>query len=313
MNDETLPDLAKSRISEIRDVEIIVFLWNMTPQYHCFEGTCQLSPKLRYRYLAASKLCKILWEDVPLIKQRVSVECIRLLVSAFYFCFAVAHATIPSCVHRNIVDPSGDYDPDGGGGLQPFPVQCVVVHHNQEDDTAVDDNSPKRVSLSTYHLCCPQWRTGGNRRVMNSNIFNMQSSLVSFLSHGYGDDVLFAYSSLSYVLYCFALHCIVLPCILLHCTVTQIAKFVWPTWGPPGSWRPQVGPTLAPWILLSGKLLHGAVPYRVARVLHCTHGDVMTWKCCHMTPIITIGLFILSRGTSLIWSTSPPVPDRASL
>ena len=33
---------------------------------------------------------------------------------------------------------------------------------------------------------------------------------------------------------------------------TQIARFVWPTWGPPGSWRPQGGPKLAPWTLLSG-------------------------------------------------------------
>ena len=32
----------------------------------------------------------------------------------------------------------------------------------------------------------------------------------------------------------------------------QIAKFMGPTWGPPGSWRPQMGPMLAPWILLSG-------------------------------------------------------------
>ena len=38
----------------------------------------------------------------------------------------------------------------------------------------------------------------------------------------------------------------------LTTTGSQIAKFMWPTWGPPGSWRPQVGPTLAPWILLSG-------------------------------------------------------------
>ena len=34
--------------------------------------------------------------------------------------------------------------------------------------------------------------------------------------------------------------------------VTQIAKFMGPTWGPPGSWRPQMGPMLAPWTLLSG-------------------------------------------------------------
>ena len=32
----------------------------------------------------------------------------------------------------------------------------------------------------------------------------------------------------------------------------QIEKFMGPTWGPPGSCRPQIGPILAPWILLSG-------------------------------------------------------------
>ena len=33
---------------------------------------------------------------------------------------------------------------------------------------------------------------------------------------------------------------------------TQIAKFMGPTWGPPGSCRPQMGPMLAPWTLLLG-------------------------------------------------------------
>ena len=37
--------------------------------------------------------------------------------------------------------------------------------------------------------------------------------------------------------------------------VTQIAKFMGSTWGPPGSCRPQLGPMLAPWTLLSGKSL----------------------------------------------------------
>ena len=36
---------------------------------------------------------------------------------------------------------------------------------------------------------------------------------------------------------------------------TQIAKFMGPTWGPPGSCRPQMGPVLAPWTLLSGNAL----------------------------------------------------------
>ena len=31
---------------------------------------------------------------------------------------------------------------------------------------------------------------------------------------------------------------------------TQIAKFMGPTWGPPGSCRPQMSPMLAPWTLL---------------------------------------------------------------
>ena len=34
--------------------------------------------------------------------------------------------------------------------------------------------------------------------------------------------------------------------------VTQIAMFMGPTWGPPGSCRPQMCPMLAPWTLLSG-------------------------------------------------------------
>ena len=35
---------------------------------------------------------------------------------------------------------------------------------------------------------------------------------------------------------------------------TQIAKFMEPTWSPPGSYWPQMGPMLAPWTLLSGHL-----------------------------------------------------------
>ena len=32
---------------------------------------------------------------------------------------------------------------------------------------------------------------------------------------------------------------------------SQIARFMGPTWGPPGSCQPQMGPILAPWTLLS--------------------------------------------------------------
>ena len=35
-------------------------------------------------------------------------------------------------------------------------------------------------------------------------------------------------------------------------SISQIARFKGPTWDPPGSCRPQVGPMLAPWTLQSG-------------------------------------------------------------
>ena len=40
-------------------------------------------------------------------------------------------------------------------------------------------------------------------------------------------------------------------CLLLDLS-TEIAKFMGPTWGPPGSCRSQLGPMLASWTLLSG-------------------------------------------------------------
>ena len=36
---------------------------------------------------------------------------------------------------------------------------------------------------------------------------------------------------------------------------SQIAKFMGPTWGPPGACRPQMGPMLAPWTLLSAMII----------------------------------------------------------
>ena len=40
---------------------------------------------------------------------------------------------------------------------------------------------------------------------------------------------------------------------------SQIARFMGPAWGPPGSCRPQMGPVLAPRTLLSGVLLSDQV------------------------------------------------------
>ena len=41
---------------------------------------------------------------------------------------------------------------------------------------------------------------------------------------------------------------------LRNLNMTAITKFMGPTWGPPGSYRPQMGPKLAPGTLLSGLL-----------------------------------------------------------
>ena len=46
---------------------------------------------------------------------------------------------------------------------------------------------------------------------------------------------------------------IVISLLLLNTdSAFQITKFMGPTWGPPGSCRPQMGPMLAQWTLLSG-------------------------------------------------------------
>ena len=50
-----------------------------------------------------------------------------------------------------------------------------------------------------------------------------------------------------------------LPLSHQYCKVeetSQRARFMGPTWGPPGSCRPQMGPMLAPWTFLSGLGLH---------------------------------------------------------
>ena len=46
--------------------------------------------------------------------------------------------------------------------------------------------------------------------------------------------------------------CLFTPIQYLLSIGSLIAKFMGPTWGPPGPCRPQMGPMLAPWTLLSG-------------------------------------------------------------
>ena len=59
----------------------------------------------------------------------------------------------------------------------------------------------------------------------------------------------------------------------------QIAKFMGPTWDPPGSCRPQVGPMLAPWSLLSGRIMFVTTTHKVlllsASVCVCVHHEAV--------------------------------------
>ena len=55
---------------------------------------------------------------------------------------------------------------------------------------------------------------------------------------------------------------------LLCYNLTQIAKFIRPIWGPPGSCRPQMGLMLAQWTLLSRKLRWYGVPLKYGVVWH---------------------------------------------
>ena len=43
--------------------------------------------------------------------------------------------------------------------------------------------------------------------------------------------------------------------LIFNFIVSQITKFMGPTWGPPGSCRPQMDPMLTPWTLLSGIII----------------------------------------------------------
>ena len=60
-------------------------------------------------------------------------------------------------------------------------------------------------------------------------------------------------------------------CLLYQPPYTLITRFMGPTWGPSGSDRTQVGPMLAPWILLSRYI------YCVILNFTCTQG----WKRTH--------------------------------
>ena len=62
-----------------------------------------------------------------------------------------------------------------------------------------------------------------------------------------------------------------------QCLPSQTAKFMGPTWGPPGSCRPQMGPMLAPWTLISGFVLR----YQTVNTLW----KWLVWQVCSPSNI----------------------------
>ena len=79
---------------------------------------------------------------------------------------------------------------------------------------------------------------------------------------------------------------------MMHPIASQIAKFMGPTWGPLGSCRPRMGPTLAPWNLLSGLLLRAH--YRMS---------FATWNSDIYSASVTVMLYSIDRShvTTAIW------------
>ena len=91
---------------------------------------------------------------------------------------------------------------------------------------------------------------------------------------------------------------------------SQIARFMGPTWGPPGSCRPQLGPMLAPWTLLSG-LSHTVCKYSLEEQ-HCIPLKQSRWYSVSVPPthpshcllvlrMFTDNVFPCCRGEACFW------------
>ena len=78
---------------------------------------------------------------------------------------------------------------------------------------------------------------------------------------------------------------------------TQIAVFVWPTWGPPGSCRPQVRLILALWTLLLGYITdsaHELLSWDCSDEFHETHSIIGAFRKQTITrvdvdPVLWLG------------------------
>ena len=87
--------------------------------------------------------------------------------------------------------------------------------------------------------------------------------------------------------------CYIVPLVRIQ-YMSQIARFVWPTWGPPGSWRPLV----APWILLPGQLRitprDGTLNHKDNSSNHSFWGAMATWAPSHF-------IWLRCHGWNIDW------------
>ena len=82
----------------------------------------------------------------------------------------------------------------------------------------------------------------------------------------------------SFVVLCFIVVTLSVLCGLMGSIYpSQIAMFMGPTWGPPGFCRPQMGPMLAPWTLLSG-IFSKAASLALGQLRDCSSGSDISLK-----------------------------------
>ena len=66
---------------------------------------------------------------------------------------------------------------------------------------------------------------------------------------------------------------------------TLIARFIGPTWGPPGADRTQVDPMLAPWTLLSGDIRPVSTQYKIYKIYATSPDYCSGWPTINRRPI----------------------------
>ena len=85
---------------------------------------------------------------------------------------------------------------------------------------------------------------------------------------------------------------------------TLITRFMGPTWGPPGSCRPQMGPMLVPWILLSGHAVGRG--WNVGNPLWAQTRFVDCYGCCMIKVRDNISLTL---KIGMVWRHNGTLPD----